>query len=87
MGKRCQYDIRKFHWSLCICSRCFWSGTVATSTEDGLMSAADKAKLDSIQADATNTDGFVQFDGESEIPVGSRKANTLYARILHDYSA
>ena len=59
----------------------------ATSTEDGLMSAADKAKLDSIQTDATNTDGFVQFDAESDIPVGSRKANTLYARIIHDYSA
>ena len=59
----------------------------ATPTEDGLMSAADKAKLDSIQADATNTDGFVQFDSDSNIPVGSRKANTLYARILHDYSA
>ena len=60
---------------------------VATSTEDGLMSAADKAKLDSIQSDSTNTDGFVQFDAESDIPVGSRRANTLYARIIHDYSA
>jgi len=59
----------------------------ATSTEDGLMSAADKAKLDSIQSDATNTAGFVQFDSESDIPVGSRTANTLYARIIHDYSA
>ena len=60
---------------------------VATSTENGLMSAADKAKLDSIQSDSTNTDGFVQFDAESDIPVGSRRANTLYARIIHDYSA
>lgn len=59
----------------------------ATSTEDGLMSAADKAKLDSIQADATNTEGFVQFDQESDIPVESRTANTLYARIIRDYSA
>ena len=50
------------------------------------MSNTDKAKLDELNPDAIGG-GFVQFDADSDIPVEQRVSNTLYGRILVDYTS
>ena len=58
----------------------------ATKETSGFMSNTDKAKLDGLNPDA-NVGGFVQFDADSDIPVEQRVSNTLYGRILVDYTS
>lgn len=58
----------------------------ATQETAGFMSNTDKAKLDELNPDAIGG-GFVQFDADSNIPVGQRVSNTLYGRILVDYTS
>ena len=57
----------------------------ATQETAGFMSITDKQKLDSINPDSVGG-GFVQFDEDSDIPIEQRVANTLYGRIVVDYS-
>ena len=57
----------------------------ATQETAGFMSNTDKAKLDSLNPDAIGG-GFVQFDDASNIPIEQRVSNTLYGRIIADYS-
>ena len=57
----------------------------ATQETAGFMSSADKAKLDKVNPDA-NGGGFVQFVDGSDIPVEQRIPNTLYGRIIRDYT-
>ena len=58
----------------------------ATQETSGFMSNTDKAKLDELNPDAIGG-GFVQFDADSDIPVEQRVSNTLYGRILVDYTS
>lgn len=57
----------------------------ATQETAGFMSSADKAKLDKVNPDASGG-GFVQFVDGSDIPVEQRIPNTLYGRIIRDYT-
>ena len=57
----------------------------ATKETAGFMSNTDKQKLDEINPDSVGG-GFVQFDGDSDIPVEQRVPNTLYGRIVVDYT-
>lgn len=57
----------------------------ATKETAGFMSNTDKQKLDEINPDSVGG-GFVQFDADSDIPVEQRVPNTLYGRIVVDYT-